>query len=504
MSKKIPIFYSAMLLTAVNLLLRLAGTSFQVYLSGRIGAEGIGLLQLVMSVGSLAMVIGMAGIRTATMYLAAEERGRGTKKNLPRVLSGCICYSLICSAVVAVAVSSFSPILAGKWIGNPNTEQAIRLIAVFLPVNCLCAVLVGFFTGINKIKTLAAVEIAEQICSMACTIMLLHFWAGRDPYKACLAVILGSGTGACLTLSALTLLRLMQRQSAGTYIPVASRLLRTAVPLALADNLRTGISTVENLMVPKRLALFPGTVSALASFGIVCGMVFPILTFPMAILFGLTELIIPELARCNAAGSTIRIQYLVKKCLRIALLFGALCSGILYLCADSLCLRLYSEPLAGTYLKWFAPLAIMLYCDSMTDAMIKGLGEQKISVLFNIITNIMDVVLLFVLLPKYGIAGYFLSFLVTHLINFILSLRHLLRISKIRIDIRTPVLTVICTVVAVIICSHLKNGLLCAVAFSIILLCGLYLLGIVRKEDALWLAGLVAKEKAGQCSLPGK
>ena len=72
--KKLPIFYSALLLTGVNLLLRLVGTSFQVYLSGRIGAAGIGLLQLVLSVGSFAMVAGIAGVRTAAMYLTAEEQ----------------------------------------------------------------------------------------------------------------------------------------------------------------------------------------------------------------------------------------------------------------------------------------------------------------------------------------------------------------------------------------------------------------------------------------------
>ena len=37
MSKKLPIFYSALLLTLVNLLLRFVGTGFQVYLSRRIG-----------------------------------------------------------------------------------------------------------------------------------------------------------------------------------------------------------------------------------------------------------------------------------------------------------------------------------------------------------------------------------------------------------------------------------------------------------------------------------
>ena len=76
MPKKLPIFYSALLLTGVNLLLRLVGTSFQVYISGRIGAAGVGLLQLTMSVGSLAMVTGIAGVRTAAMYLTAEELGK--------------------------------------------------------------------------------------------------------------------------------------------------------------------------------------------------------------------------------------------------------------------------------------------------------------------------------------------------------------------------------------------------------------------------------------------
>ena len=41
-------FYSTLLLTGVNLLLRLVGTTFQVYVSGRIGAAGVGLLQLVL------------------------------------------------------------------------------------------------------------------------------------------------------------------------------------------------------------------------------------------------------------------------------------------------------------------------------------------------------------------------------------------------------------------------------------------------------------------------
>ncbi|MBE6958952.1 MAG: hypothetical protein E7447_07385 [Ruminococcaceae bacterium] len=500
LSRKMPIFYSALLLTGVNLLLRTVGTSFQVYLSGRIGAEGIGLLQLVLSVGSMALVAGMAGIRTATMYLTAEELGRKRPERVVWVLSGCIAYSLVISGAVAFGVYFFAPRIANHWIGHPEVTDAVRLYAAFLPANCLCGVMVGYFTGAGRIGTLAAVEVAEQCCSIGCTVLLLTLWAEHDAPRACQAVILGSSMGTILTLTSLVILRLTERAPASERIPIAGRLRRTAVPLALADDLRTGISTVENLMVPKRLALYGGIGSPLAAFGTVCGMVFPILTFPMAILFGLTEILIPELARCNAAGSRERIRYLVKQSLRVGLLFGTLCACILFLSAEYLCMKLYSSADAGRYLRWFSPLAVMLYSDAVTDAMIKGLGEQKASVRYNICTNSMDVALLYVLLPQYGIAGYFISFTVTHIINFYLSLRRLLKITGVDIHISIPIRTLLCGCIAVFLADFSPSPLFRALSGSILLLCLLYITGVIHTADAKWLLQLLNPNKKCHCA----
>lgn len=92
------------MLTATNLLLRFVGTSFQVYLSTRVGAAGIGLLQLVMSVGGFAMVAGIAGIRTASMYLTAEELGKNKPENVSRILTACFLYSIFCSCAVGTSL----------------------------------------------------------------------------------------------------------------------------------------------------------------------------------------------------------------------------------------------------------------------------------------------------------------------------------------------------------------------------------------------------------------
>ena len=240
MRKKLPIFYSALVLTGVNLLLRFVSTGFQVYLSGRIGAAGIGLLQLVLSVGMLAMTAGMAGIRTATMYLTAGELGRKRPENIRWVLTGCVTYSLLCSSTVSALLLAISPQIAGLWIGEPAVVSTLRLFALFLPVNCLCGVLCGYFTAANRIGTLAAVEVAEQLCSMVLTLGLL-MRVGDNAVRACRAVVTGSGLSSCITLCTLSILRWQEHSQSGPRLPVRKQLLGTAVPLAIADDFKSGI-----------------------------------------------------------------------------------------------------------------------------------------------------------------------------------------------------------------------------------------------------------------------
>ena len=493
MSKKLPIFYSALLLTGVNLLLRFVGTSFQVYLSSRIGPEGIGLLQLVLSVNAMATVAGMAGIRTATMYLTADELGRRGCGGIRRTLSFCIGYSILCSGFVSLIVYRAAPFIAQNWIGNTLTADALRLFSFFLPVICLTGVMTGYFTGAQRIGTLAAVEVAEQLLCILCTLSLLKL-AGNDAARCCQSVIAGSGIGSCLTLMCLMILQLRMRMPPSPKRPIVRQLLETAVPLAIADDLKTGINTVENLMVPKRLALFTGIASPLAAFGTVSGMVFPILMFPSCLLYGLAELLIPELARCAAGDNHQRIGYLTSRTLKITAIYGLLLGGLEFLLANRLTIRFYQSIEAGQQLRLYSLLIPMLYCDILVDAMTKGLGQQKICVRYNIITSIMDVLLLYILLPEFGMVGYFISFFITHLINFILSLHRLLLITKLRIPFSAAVFGLSAALSAILLISK-APGAAQPLLYPITFFCLLILFQVVDKRDILWVKSLLLPAK---------
>ena len=248
-------------------------------------------------------------------------------------------------------------------------------------------------------------------------------------------------------------------------------------------------------LVPKRLAMNSLVENPMAAFGVVSGMVFPILMFPACILFGLAELLIPELARCAAAGSETRIRYLVKRSLKVALLYGLIFGGLMVLLAEPLCLKLYNSPDAGKSLKFYALLVPMLYCDALTDAMTKGLGQQAVCVRYNILTSAMDVVFLYLLLPRYGMEGYFVSFLITHLVNFGLSLRRLLKISGVSLPFYIPTLSLAAAMTAVLGASRIAGSIGQCIAYCALLGSLLYLCRVIGREDIYWLFGLLKPKK---------
>lgn len=494
MKKGNEIFYQTMLLTGANLLLRLAGMSFQVYLSGRIGAEGIGLLQLVLSVAALSFTVGSAGIRTCAAYLSAGELGRGKAGDPSGVLSGCCQYSLLFGGGTAAALWCAAPWLCAVWIGDRNAVAALRLFALFLPVRCLHGVMTGYFTAVKRVGGTVAVAFLEQGCSIAVTFVLLARWAGGDSGQAALAVAAGSCAADALGFLALLAMRRTTAGRSARRRPPYGRILRTALPLAVADALRSGLNTIEDLIIPRQLALFTGTVNAMADYGMIRGMVFPVLMFPAAVLFSLAELLVPEFSRCAARGSRERVRYLARQGLRAAALFGLCMGGLLFSLADELGELLYQNPQVGGLLRLYAPFVPMLYADALVDAMCKGLGQQNANARYNTLTSFLDVVFLWVLLPRLGLGGYYVSFAVTHLVNFALSLRRLARASGIRPAVWKPAKAAACTAAACCAAS-LADGVLLTGGCFLLLLGGLwYLCKIVGREDCRWLRKLLGVE----------
>ena len=263
------------------------------------------------------------------------------------------------------------------------------------------------------------------------SLLLLRF-APQSVSGACFALLGGELLSSCAADAALyALYRQGWRGIRQTHAPgMARRVGVLAAPLALNDLLRAALRALEQFLIPWGLARAGATrQGAMAAYGTVTGVVFPALMLPSAFLYALVDLLIPELAACRAQGRRERLASVTGQCLRAGLLFAGFTAGLLFALAGPLTEILYQSGQAGRLLRVFAPLALVLYMDALTDGMLKGLSEQVANVRYNTLTSALDAVLLVLLLPRWGLGGYIFAFAATHLLNFALSLRRLLTVT---------------------------------------------------------------------------
>ena len=248
-------------------------------------------------------------------------------------------------------------------------------------------------------------------------------------------------------------------------------------------------------------------------------MVFPLILFPSAISSTFASLIIPELSEISASkGSkdTKHIKYIVSRAISLSVMFGVICAGAFILFSDSLGKLIYGSEEASKYIGVFAVLIPLMYLDITVDGMLKGLGEQLASMKYNIIDSAISVFLVYTLLPNIGISGYVICVFVTELVNDVLSLNRLVKVTKVKIPIYP---TVIAPVISIIGASTVTNLIFKNLPFSfyslaiettagiftvfIIYIAFLIALRGITREDIMWIIGIFRK-KSEKCAVPSK
>lgn len=430
------------LLTAANLLMRGVSMLFQVYLTARVGAAGVGLLQLILSVNLFAVTLGTSGLRVAALYLSAEAYGLRRYGGVRQAMVWCLTAGLLLSALVGGAMMAFAEPLALSVVGDLRAVLSLRLLGLTLPLSCLSMILSGCFTACGQVRTLVAVEVGDKAATVVLTMLLLQQGIAGDLAHACAAIVGGNALAAVGSVAVLLglLRRWLGKLDGGGAMPdMGRRLLGIAGPVAVSDYLRSGLGTLEQFLIPWGLGRFGGShTQAMADYGVIHGMVFPVLMFPCTVLYAVADVLVPELARCRAEENQRRIRHVAGRCLRQGFLYAAAVAAVLWLLAMPLGQLLYRSDDAGRYLRLFAPAVVMLYLDCLVDGMHKGLGQQVYTVRVNTLTSILDVALLYLLLPRWGIAGYYVSFWVSHGVNFYLSIRRLGELTGPLTGRRTP------------------------------------------------------------------
>ena len=103
-------------------------------------------------------------------------------------------------------------------------------------------------------------------------------------------------------------------------------------------------------------------------------------------------------------------------------------SVLLFIFADTLGNLLYKDSNVGFYIKIFAPLATLIYVDTVVDSVLRGLDAQIGVMIVNICDLIISTSFIYFYVPKLGLIGYIISIYISETLNFVVSLLQLIKI----------------------------------------------------------------------------
>ncbi len=508
---------NALILGGTTIFMRIVGVIFGAYVSGKIGAEGMGLYSLISSVYMFAVTLASSGVNLAMTRLAAEELSKNNGKGVIAAVKNCAAFALIFSVSASLILFFGAKFIASEILGDMRTFRSLRALSAALPFIAVSNVFSGYFGATRRIAKSASANITEQFIKIFITVSLIITIAPKGMEYACLSLVIGTAVSEALSFFYLFAFYLYDkrkhiREKEGK-VPrdIKRRMLSIVLPVALSSYLRSGLVTIEHILIPIGLRRHGAdSSSALASYGVIHGMVFPLILFPSAVCSTFAGLIVPELSELAATYGKVKnnkhICYIVRRALSFALLFGIGAGGIFLFFAEPLGMLVYHNEETVRFIRVFAVLIPVMYLDTTVDGMLKGLGQQLHSMIYNIIDASISVILVWTLLPKIGIYGYVICVFITELVNLAFSLTRLITVTGVKIPlyrgIASPILCVVGATTFVSLLTNLMPALgtntLAFTVFGIVLCIGIYVLLLrttegLTKEDTAWIMGIFHK-----------
>lgn len=441
MMLKNPLFKGTVILTLSGFLSRFLGFFYRVFLSRAIGAEGVGLYQLVFPVYMLACGITVSGIQTAVSRLVSARHASGDSQGTRSVLLTGLLLSAGLSFPVTALVFFFADPVAIGYLKNPAAASLVRLIAAAIPFGTFHACVDGYYLGLRNTAIPAIRQLLEQAVRF---LLLLPLYYGILPHSvevtpltAVLILVLEEIAAAlfaffslCIPPSVRISFRSIRTKSAaGSSLllrSAVSELLDIALPLTGNRVLVCILQSLEASLLPVCLCNYGYTSSeSLRIYGILTGMALPMILFPTAVTSSLCSMLLPSVSAAKAAGDSAHVRRLVWKsclsCLTVGILFSL---GFLFL-GKPVTFLLFQNELAGYYVQAFAFICPLLYLNPVFFAILNGLGKSSAVFLYNLISLSLRLLFLFCAVPHYGITGYFAGLFLSQMLCCLLCKRSL-------------------------------------------------------------------------------
>ncbi len=478
------IIKGALILTLANIITRVLGFIYRIYMSNLIGAEGMGLYSLIMPIYMLAWSLSSSGFSTTISKLVAEYNCKNQMGNIKRILSICIILSSSIACLFGITIYIFSDYIALNILKNENTLLSLHIMCISFPFMAIGSCIRGYFLGMQEAKIPAISQVLEQLARMISIYFLSGLFIPLGLSYACGVGVIGMCIGEIFSF--LYVLMVYNTRVTKNIKPnistIKSTYLILAMTLPLTANRVLGslLSSIENILIPIKLAEFGYSSSeSMALYGQLEGMAMPLIMFPSSLLTSLAIAIVPAISEALAKKNLISIKNTISKTFLITSFIGIGSAGVFITFCNQLGLTIYSQTDIGWQLFYLGFLCPFIYYNVVLSGILNGLGEQMLIFKNCLLASVINISIIYFLIPKYGLIAFIVGCFISLVLVNSISLIRLKKRLSFNIDILNSIVKpCLCIFISSFISRFIYNFILSYTGNILALIISLAFLGL--------------------------
>ena len=411
---------NASIVTGLSVAERSLGFLYRIVLSRLIGAEGLGLYQIALSLFGLFITIGTGGIPITVSRMISKAKAEGKPQGEKRAVGAGIAVCLLLTLPFALLLFAFG----GKMpflFSDTRGFSVFRILLLGLSLSAVYAVIRGSFWGNKQFLLPSIIEVLEESVMVIAGILLLQNVSSQlsGAKKAAWAVVISYVFSFSLSLLLFFIrggkisppkkeLKMLFNASLPiTFVRASTSLVTSAVAVLLPVMLmRSGLSETDALTV----------------FGVVSGMVLPVLFVPSTIIGSLALVLVPELSEDFYKNNQKRLRANLSRGLKASFLIACALIPFFFALGEDLGAFAFSQPLAGKMIKNSCFVLLPMSLTMITNAMLNSMGFEKQTFAFYFLGAAVLIISILVLPRFCGGYAYLIGLFASYVLTAVCSL----------------------------------------------------------------------------------
>ena len=413
----------AAILTTAGIITRLLGFIYRIFMSNIMGAEGMGLYQLIMPIYMLAWSISCSGFNTAVSKLIAQERVKGEYGNMGRVPKQSVVITTGLGFLLTFLLYFGAEFIALYIIRDARAIMALQILSLAFPFMAAGTCIRGYFIGLQETTVPAINQVMEQIVRMVVVYALAGSFMHRGLDFAAAVAVFGIVCEEIFSFFYITYSYKRHKKKNSHKKPpvypsstVLGMLLMMAVPLTANRVTGSLLAAWENVLIPGRLQMFGMTAQeAMSTFGRLNGMAMPLIYFPTAMLTALAVTLVPAVSEAVATKDFSGIAATSSKSVLFASICGMGAAALFISFPSELGIIIYNQQI-GSMVMMLGVLCPLIYIHIVLSGILNGLGCQVFIFRNALLSSVINIAFIFFLVPYLGIMAYIIGSFVSLII----------------------------------------------------------------------------------------